>query len=63
MQASTDNFSDDSYIDQGGFGKVYRGTLKDKTMVAIKTLDRKGLQVGWPNWFCLFLPEDYLQWA
>jgi len=28
----------------GGFGKVYRGTLRDGVQVAIKRLDRKGMQ-------------------
>ena len=45
----------ESYVMQpvGGFGKVYRGRLKDATPVAIKRLDRKGMQVQMAS-TCIF---------
>ncbi|KAJ7945156.1 Receptor-like protein kinase [Quillaja saponaria] len=38
LQLATDNFSGSNIIGHGGFGKVYRGVLSDKTQVAVKRL-------------------------
>uniref|UniRef100_A0A2P2JFQ0 non-specific serine/threonine protein kinase n=2 Tax=Rhizophora mucronata TaxID=61149 RepID=A0A2P2JFQ0_RHIMU len=38
LQLATDNFSERNIIGQGGFGKVYRGILSNKTDVAVKRL-------------------------
>ena len=44
-QASA-GFSTDNIVGEGGFGNVYRGQLPDDTPIAIKRLDRCGLQVS-----------------
>ncbi|XP_047342025.1 cold-responsive protein kinase 1-like [Impatiens glandulifera] len=44
MQLATDNFSIDNKIGQGGFGSVYRGKLKDGTLVALKLLSAQSKQ-------------------
>ena len=36
LSKATRNFSPSNNIRQGGFGTVYKGNLKDGTMVAIK---------------------------
>ncbi|KAG2330845.1 hypothetical protein Bca52824_002025 [Brassica carinata] len=38
LEVSTDGFSDQNVIGQGGYGIVYRGVLEDKSIVAIKNL-------------------------
>ncbi|KAG2688254.1 hypothetical protein I3760_09G086500 [Carya illinoinensis] len=45
LAASTDNFNPGSLLGEGGFGRVYKGYIEsiDK-VVAVKQLDRKGLQ-------------------
>lgn len=40
MERATSMFDDSSVIGEGGFGRVYQGTLEDRTMVAIKVLKR-----------------------
>ncbi|KAJ6865611.1 hypothetical protein NC651_036012 [Populus alba x Populus x berolinensis] len=41
---ATDNFNSSTQIGQGGYGKVYRGVLPDKTVVAIKRAEEGSLQ-------------------
>ncbi|XAR65510.1 Non-specific serine/threonine protein kinase [Bertholletia excelsa] len=41
---ATGNFSDDRIIGAGGFGTVYRGTLPDGREVAVKKLQREGIE-------------------
>ncbi|XP_058096837.1 LRR receptor kinase SERK2-like isoform X2 [Magnolia sinica] len=38
LQVSTDNFSEENVLGQGGFGKVYKGVLADGTEIAVKRL-------------------------
>uniref|UniRef100_A0A5B7A2U6 Protein kinase domain-containing protein n=1 Tax=Davidia involucrata TaxID=16924 RepID=A0A5B7A2U6_DAVIN len=45
LVAATENFKSDYFLGEGGFGKVYKGKLEDTgQVVAIKQLDRNGLQ-------------------
>ncbi|KAI5656814.1 hypothetical protein M9H77_25607 [Catharanthus roseus] len=45
LASATDNFNSDLLVGEGGFGRVYRGQLKTtKQVVAVKQLDRNGLQ-------------------
>ncbi|XVF65980.1 hypothetical protein PTKIN_Ptkin09bG0294100 [Pterospermum kingtungense] len=44
MELATDNFNRSSQVGQGGYGKVYKGTLSDKTVVAIKRAEEGSLQ-------------------
>ncbi|XWS53219.1 hypothetical protein CRYUN_Cryun11dG0139100 [Craigia yunnanensis] len=45
LAAATGNFRSDCFLGEGGFGKVYKGFLeKMNQVVAIKQLDRNGLQ-------------------
>ncbi|VFQ74954.1 unnamed protein product [Cuscuta campestris] len=41
---ATDNFSVDRIVGQGGFGTVYRGVLPDGREVAVKKLQREGIE-------------------
>lgn len=41
---ATDDFSSSALVGRGGYGKVYRGVLSDKTVVAIKRADEGSLQ-------------------
>ncbi|CAK9204441.1 unnamed protein product [Sphagnum troendelagicum] len=41
---ATNNFSPENEIGQGGYGKVYRGTLEDNTVVAIKRAQEGSMQ-------------------
>ncbi|XP_022761372.1 probable LRR receptor-like serine/threonine-protein kinase At1g06840 isoform X2 [Durio zibethinus] len=44
MALATDNFNSSTQVGQGGYGKVYKGTLSDKTVVAIKRAQEGSLQ-------------------
>ena len=46
--AATDNFSDSNQIGEGGFGIVYKGTLEDGQVVAIK----RAKKVLYLNFLC-----------
>lgn len=45
LQIATDNFSSKNILGKGGFGIVYKGHLKDGTLVAVKRL-KDGSAVG-----------------
>ncbi|KAJ4779411.1 Kinase superfamily protein [Rhynchospora pubera] len=42
LESATDGFSESNVIGNGGFGLVFRGTLNDGTVAAIKKLHRDG---------------------
>ncbi|KAK4716134.1 hypothetical protein R3W88_014472 [Solanum pinnatisectum] len=44
LAAATNNFRPESFIGEGGFGRVYKGQLPSGQVVAVKQLDRNGLQ-------------------
>jgi hypothetical protein len=44
LELATDGFSESNVIGTGGFGLVFRGTLNDGTVAAIKKLHRDGRQ-------------------
>ncbi|KAK4370289.1 hypothetical protein RND71_009764 [Anisodus tanguticus] len=44
LTLATKNFNDSSLVGQGGYGKVYKGTLADGTAVAIKRAQEGSLQ-------------------
>lgn len=45
LEVATKNFREDCFLGEGGFGRVYKGHLDDsEQVVAIKQLDRNGLQ-------------------
>lgn len=44
LTMATNNFNSSSQVGQGGYGKVYRGTLADGMVVAIKRAQEGSLQ-------------------
>ncbi|XP_073149838.1 probable LRR receptor-like serine/threonine-protein kinase At1g07650 isoform X2 [Henckelia pumila] len=44
IKAATDNFNAENKIGEGGFGCVYKGTLLDGTLIAVKQLSSKSKQ-------------------
>lgn len=44
LAAATKNFRPECLIGEGGFGRVYKGRLETGQVVAVKQLDRNGLQ-------------------
>ncbi|KAG9144742.1 hypothetical protein Leryth_017226 [Lithospermum erythrorhizon] len=44
LAAATNNFRTESFLGEGGFGRVYKGRLSSGQVVAVKQLDRNGLQ-------------------
>ena len=44
LELATNGFSEGNVIGNGGFSVVYRGTLSDGTVAAIKVLHREGKQ-------------------
>ncbi|XP_006655252.1 receptor-like cytoplasmic kinase 185 isoform X2 [Oryza brachyantha] len=44
LAAATKNFRQDCLLGEGGFGRVYKGHLENGQDVAVKQLDRNGLQ-------------------
>ncbi|KAK9723761.1 hypothetical protein RND81_05G023700 [Saponaria officinalis] len=44
MARATNNFNNSAQVGQGGYGKVYRGTLVDDTAVAVKRAEEGSLQ-------------------
>ncbi|CAO2829013.1 unnamed protein product [Amaranthus hypochondriacus] len=44
LAVATKNFRDECFLGEGGFGSVYKGQLETGQVVAVKQLDRNGLQ-------------------
>ncbi|KAG0480966.1 hypothetical protein HPP92_011824 [Vanilla planifolia] len=44
LAAATKNFRPECLLGEGGFGQVYKGYLENEQVVAVKQLDRNGLQ-------------------
>lgn len=46
MEKATNNFHESRILGEGGFGRVYQGTLEDGTLIAVKVLKRDDHQGG-----------------
>lgn len=46
LHLASGGFSNHNVVGEGGFGSVYKGQLRDGALVALKRLDRCGLQVS-----------------
>nr|GLL34927.1 serine/threonine-protein kinase CDL1-like [Ipomoea trifida] len=46
LASAVKNFRQECLISEGGYGKVFKGTLQDGQMVAVKQLDRNGTQAS-----------------
>lgn len=46
IEKATDNYNPSRILGEGGFGRVYSGTLEDGTVVAVKVLKRDDQQGG-----------------
>ncbi|XP_056166642.1 receptor-like serine/threonine-protein kinase ALE2 isoform X2 [Syzygium oleosum] len=46
IERATDHFNESRILGEGGFGRVYSGTLEDGTKVAVKVLKREDQQGG-----------------
>ncbi|KAL2957086.1 hypothetical protein AAZX31_18G124200 [Glycine max] len=46
MEQATFSFSDDNLLGKGGFGRVYRGTLKSGEVVAIKKMELPAIKAA-----------------
>ncbi|KAJ7518270.1 hypothetical protein O6H91_21G061800 [Diphasiastrum complanatum] len=46
LQFATDNFDSKNILGKGGFGYVYKGTLPDGALVAVKRLKEEGINGG-----------------
>uniref|UniRef100_A0A803LKV2 Uncharacterized protein n=1 Tax=Chenopodium quinoa TaxID=63459 RepID=A0A803LKV2_CHEQI len=44
IKVATDDFSDNNYLGEGGFGTVYKGKLPDHQEIAVKRLARNSVQ-------------------
>ncbi|KAK4353589.1 hypothetical protein RND71_025783 [Anisodus tanguticus] len=55
LATATKNFKQECLIGEGGFGRVFKGTLQGGEVVAVKQLDRSGTQGNQE-----FLVEDHL---
>ncbi|KAJ0836737.1 putative protein kinase RLK-Pelle-DLSV family [Helianthus annuus] len=44
IKAATDNFAESNKLGEGGFGSVYKGSLQDGTLIAVKQLSSKSKQ-------------------
>ncbi|KAL8228066.1 hypothetical protein R6Q57_015650 [Mikania cordata] len=44
IKAATDNFAESNKLGEGGFGSVYKGALRDGTLIVVKQLSSKSKQ-------------------